>query len=647
MTEYRYNHLPLPARHIRVLTIHPGPTSAPMHIELQEQPINIDDEQRVPYEALSYTWGSGDNPVSVRFGPDGNPRRSITRNLSEALPFLRFPDRPRTIWIDAICIDQGNDAEKSIQVAMMGDIFRRASHVVAWLGLATETTFRAFEILQDVGTQVEVDSWHAPILRPSAAACDTTMGDSSVPLPYTSHDAQCIMEVFDRPWFERLWVRQEVNLATRAAVQIGVYSTPWTNVKTTLVCLVYKMCATRIRGAFSSLNMDPLRLAFKMCILGGLYCFSNLPVLLQGGCCKDPRDKLYAVLALFVEREVVDIIPDYSLSAIQVYQDAALKYMNKFRNLNLLESCVHVASSGISQVPGLCSWVPDWSRELSYSLPIIHSSVGIMFRSRFRYLGDGVLRVTGLESAVVQAVEGGDTTSISGMVSLVRRLFTRISPSRDMTEPYATGGSMIDALCSTLARNDFADSYRPHFICKLRFEDTKARLVTLLAAEMLCSHDDLDLDTDDNLIRIKETLRGWRLFTTTNGSIGAAMEGTRDGDRIMLFPGGKTPMVLRPTQGDRFQVIGPCYLHGVMHGEPFLGGLPLGVRQVGYNRVDGLEVGYLDLLTEEIMNVDPRFKTRGIDVLAYEPEYYESGGVRIDAQALEDLGVNLTDFDLI
>ncbi|RYO87404.1 hypothetical protein DL762_004234 [Monosporascus cannonballus] len=219
--QYRYNPLPTTAKLIRLLTIYPGSRTDDVHIELQGTPVDLDDEHLAFYEALSYTWGSEDDSVMVKFGPDGRLRYSVTRNLADALPYLRYPDRARTIWIDAICIDQKNEAEKSIQVAMMGEVFHKTSRVVAWLGLETDTTRRAIDLFEEIGSQVDIVGWSTGTLRPTPAAHDRTLGDRSLPLRATSDDIRAIKDIFERPWFRRLWVRQEVNLARSAHVQVG------------------------------------------------------------------------------------------------------------------------------------------------------------------------------------------------------------------------------------------------------------------------------------------------------------------------------------------------------------------------------------------------------------------------------------------
>ena len=87
---------------------------------------------RPGFEALSYTWGESlhDEYVEVQ----DLIRIPITDNLARALRRLRHRTRPRDLWIDAVCVDQKNLEERSLQVAYMGEIYKRASRVIIWLG---------------------------------------------------------------------------------------------------------------------------------------------------------------------------------------------------------------------------------------------------------------------------------------------------------------------------------------------------------------------------------------------------------------------------------------------------------------------------------------------------------------------------------
>jgi hypothetical protein len=77
--------------------------------------------------------------------PEG--RLSITENLHSALRQLRQTENHRILWVDAVCINQSDDVEKGRQVALMGEIYKRASSVLVWLAPASFETSKALEFL--------------------------------------------------------------------------------------------------------------------------------------------------------------------------------------------------------------------------------------------------------------------------------------------------------------------------------------------------------------------------------------------------------------------------------------------------------------------------------------------------------------------
>src|SRR5690242_939239 len=87
--------------------------------------------QHCDYEALSYAWGE---PVLDRAVQLGGHQFAVTANLLSILRELRYANKSRVIWVDAICIDQHNILERSHQVSRMNDIYSQASNVVVWLG---------------------------------------------------------------------------------------------------------------------------------------------------------------------------------------------------------------------------------------------------------------------------------------------------------------------------------------------------------------------------------------------------------------------------------------------------------------------------------------------------------------------------------
>lgn len=114
-----------------MLSLLPGLDDNEIRCTLSKIALNgRDARQRQSYEALSYTWGSGECvPILV------NAKTVfITANLSAAMRRLRSQHKPRSLWIDALCINQMDFTERSGQVKLMGDIFGNAIGVIVWLG---------------------------------------------------------------------------------------------------------------------------------------------------------------------------------------------------------------------------------------------------------------------------------------------------------------------------------------------------------------------------------------------------------------------------------------------------------------------------------------------------------------------------------
>jgi hypothetical protein len=128
-----YQYRPLKAPHmIRLMTLLPGTFSSDIRVFLHTK--RFEEHSKSNFEALSYAWGTTVDPVNIFVGKTGYHTLSVTQNLAEALPYLRYEKRPRVLWIDAICVNQQDLEERSSQVKRMPDIYSRATRVVVWLG---------------------------------------------------------------------------------------------------------------------------------------------------------------------------------------------------------------------------------------------------------------------------------------------------------------------------------------------------------------------------------------------------------------------------------------------------------------------------------------------------------------------------------
>jgi hypothetical protein len=135
---------------------------------------------------------------------------SVTVNLWKALSDLRLRNKIRILWADALCINQSDEKEKSAQVQMMGEIYRKARKAIIHLGSAEDLPDIALAI--DLMTQIagtEYRSW--PYIDPSGIWHHRPYSDqdlSEKTLFASNHPSwKALGVLLGRPWFKRAWVR--------------------------------------------------------------------------------------------------------------------------------------------------------------------------------------------------------------------------------------------------------------------------------------------------------------------------------------------------------------------------------------------------------------------------------------------------------
>ena len=190
----------------RVLVLEPG-TGPNVNIILTEASL----DSQVEFEALSYTWGS---PDELHYVECNEKALRVTKNCKEALQHLRTT-QPRTLWVDAVCIDRSRHDERSQQVTMMQEIYEKASRVIIWLGSPSrdlDVAMFAIKLLADMPrTETNV--------QPEHDGCRKLMNKTEMKLALTA--------VADLPWWRRVWVVQEVYAASDAVVKCGRSEVPW------------------------------------------------------------------------------------------------------------------------------------------------------------------------------------------------------------------------------------------------------------------------------------------------------------------------------------------------------------------------------------------------------------------------------------
>ncbi|KPA35313.1 het-protein, partial [Fusarium langsethiae] len=260
----------LPEGSIRLLRLLPPQDEhAPIQCKLFDCAL-ADSESTRPYEALSYVWGSENKPRSISIDGCDLP---VGENLYAALSHLRDRSIERTIWIDAICINQRDPKEKGQQVQSMAEIYSKASRVIVWLGGATPDSGQALEEIRIAAEQRT---------KPSP-----TKPSPTEPSPMKrSTNERAILRLLEGPWFKRIWVLQEVAAARHGAV-------------------FRPTCATGRPGRFS----------LDICPLGELVDMYHTRK------ATDRRDKVYALLGMSSDDpSIAGLSANYEISWGQLFQ---------------------------------------------------------------------------------------------------------------------------------------------------------------------------------------------------------------------------------------------------------------------------------------------------------------------------------------
>ncbi|KAH8881359.1 heterokaryon incompatibility, partial [Thozetella sp. PMI_491] len=152
--------------------------------------------------ASSYTWGPSTPTFPVLV--DGRTLR-VTANAHTLLRDMSSYLLPRLLWIDSICINQKDEAEKSAQVQLMQAIYHRASIVTIWL--SHEGAGHAYGTAVMPRTEAELmglmNTWRTYPQWPS------------------------LITLVSNPWFQRIWVVQEAVIARNVRVVYSGVEIDW------------------------------------------------------------------------------------------------------------------------------------------------------------------------------------------------------------------------------------------------------------------------------------------------------------------------------------------------------------------------------------------------------------------------------------
>jgi hypothetical protein len=271
--------------------------------------------------------------------------RHVTSNLASALDSVQrrlYSDEeteegplnlPSFLWADALCINQSDDVEKTNQVQMMGDIYRKATLVISWLGRGDEQTALALHTLKFLGREIEertrpVAGKDLGWLQQFPELWEENATEQAIP----NKAWNAIRSLLRLPYWSRIWIIQEMVLARRILLMDQLMSVDFDCLRVTVTWInmtvkneVFQKPAffpfliwSGIRSNISwskvltihilrfgqtNIDFDLGTASTKLLFDGSVYHATN------------PRDKIFGLLSLIP----FSLRPDYSMSCREVY----------------------------------------------------------------------------------------------------------------------------------------------------------------------------------------------------------------------------------------------------------------------------------------------------------------------------------------
>jgi hypothetical protein len=606
-TMSNFNYTPLAHRQIRLLQFsqiqfRTGPAS-PLCTILKH--VSLDDKPC--FHAISHDWG---DPIPTHDIIINGQKACITEKADQGLRGGYWARDCDGIWLDSVCIDQTNLAERGEQVQLMKEIYSAANKVWIWLGVNERLAVGFLPRLLSA------------MLGPGLENLDigermsTTIKRTST--TQQSPEWKSLQRLFCSPWFERIWIVQEVVLASEAWVIAGEKTCSWRLLALVVINILHLKINALMPGGdvFSTKSLQSI-LEIQMVKNEAEKDLGDLMTLFRGWKASDQRDKIYGILGLASDRSV--IVPDYTLSLQEAWTSVYRTLLLQNVDLRIL----YYAGIGLRRnIRELPSWVPDLSTDRT-TYPLVPFSMHAE--------GKGYDASKNTEPSI-KFNEQGDMVLLGVDVDEVRFLAAQLILPLDMVDIIDYEKLTVDTLADMLVKptlwieetlsfvteklplvdskfdtetfwrtliGNMSNEKGPapqcygEYYMSYRMAQTKARYLIWsersnvptmnleeglkmraeygITTKSLKKSHLFELEMFNNVVRRK-------VCVTKNGSLAIVPELTMPTDQICIIAGSKVPWVTRSfrhqSQGkegkftkDHISFVGECYTQGLMCGE--------------------------------------------------------------------------------
>ena len=553
--EVTFRYKPLPnERSIRVLDLAPGLWHESISYSLRT--VHLDDEN-LHYEAVSYVWGDATDRRTILCN---GLSVSITRNLFEALQRFRVTDATRTLWADAICINQRDNYEKTAQVRLMGVIYGRAGQVLIWLQHEEDDVVQATlnAICRSRCTMEPSLNQHKRVFYRLHGREVTEFGDVD-PTETTSSVMAALSSMGRLAWFGRGWVVQEVLLSSTACVHWGNadFDFEWMRPAFPPSRLQWDLSLTRL--------LIYLTYGTKKAVVT---LFTLLTMTIESKFSEE-KDRIYGLMGLpTLEWDLREgqpcVDPDYSITTMECFRRVSVKLLVEAKDLRVLSWAQHKTSLVDESWP---SWVP------CYTTPVTHV---------FADLYDG-------------EIKNQETASLVNISSATRGVFECIDISgfkigtvslknRQYVDTYGAVRGPEGRMHMRHLLRQLQNSYSPEYLaCTFAQTDTLWRPGSnSIATLMEDYHAFVDSavpwqpnsaepprpDAERFFEECALVKYGHQVFQIERtGILGLGPEAMRAGDVVVALHGASVPFMLRTAKGGLWKLVGECQIYEFSKGK--------------------------------------------------------------------------------
>jgi hypothetical protein len=438
---------------IRALRVYPATnTEAPVEALLE-----VVSLQNAPtYTALSYVWGA---PLDTRAAKVNGERLYITVNLELALRHIRHESEDILVWADALCINQVDNEERELQVLKMRDIYSTATDVVGWLGASKDDSDLAMDSIKRLGEGAICQNLHlSDDLTSSQLDCLSALLEAIGP-----EDEIAIRSLFQRQFWTRRWIVQEMVLAKRLTLMCGRRKlkfeafTAWDRImgsainyglhsKNQYIAPIFGTDSRNILGTWETLRdqfADQSSVDF-LHLLTSAYHYETT----------DPRDRIYSLLSISDAKKIVRV--DYGRSEREVFLGFIVNIVRKTSSLDILAQ-TDPSQGEEKDLWNLPSWVPTWYHAAKYREVAVFDSFARPWPSRLSpsiFSSDyTVLNPEGISVGAITCIIPGDQLLVDP-----REFFGSAHASRLLSDKHVIGMPLLQAFFRLMLQDE--DPYR-------------------------------------------------------------------------------------------------------------------------------------------------------------------------------------------